>query len=660
MNIKQQIGAVLVKGVVKTFGLSEYARLFLTGADLDDSDKAKSTQPYRQVSLVFTCIDKLINSVLGLPLVLSTVDEKIIESGPAYELLFNNPNLRWNEFVLQSIGNYALYRDVFWIMLDDPPQEILIVPGRQMRAITSDGTEGGVLRNWEFHGLNGEIANYSPAEVHHWKNFNPYRRFKGLGPIQAAEQNINYTFAAELLNASALANGAELGVLLSIPGQPGDDQIRMLREQFDSRQAGPAKARRTAVITGGAKVENAASSMADLEVAKLTEMSDKKICSAFGVPPGVAGLITDAQYSHGPAMRDFIFNTVLPLVSLFAGEITNGILNRFSGSKWLGGGFNGLELKQAKFYGGRRNLPLPANKFFRNARSRAVVTQNKAFAWFDSNQHPVVQEVTRETSEKLIALAKYVPVNDIVEANDLPYPLTLAGKYVWKNMGEVPADYILEAGIEGITGPSLPEGEPTGEEPAPGKAIDDTVDDTIDNAVDKTIDDPRKLRIWRNWVTSWAGIEREYHNTLRIFFVRQQRILIAKLKQVFAESKSASNESRATSDELIARIVFDLKTEDGKLRVINQTFFQKASELGIRQVFSEVLGLSGTQLSDKVAAAKLTPYLRGKLIVSTQKITGVNKVTQQLVANQLKTGLDAGEGLNDLTNRVRDVLGGNR
>jgi HK97 family phage portal protein len=655
MKIKEQIGSMLVKGIAKTFGLSEGARLFLTGADLNDEGNASAIRPYHQVSLVFSCINKLISSIMGLPLVLSTIDEKIIESGPAYELLFNNPELSWSRFVYESIGNYALYRDVFWIFPEDSLKELLIVPGKQMHAKTSNNRPDGALIGWEFHGLGGQTARFTPDEVWQWKNFNPYDRFHGLGPAKAAEVNINYTYAAELLNTSALANGAELGIILSFPpGSLSDDQIKVIREQFDNRQVGPAKARKTAVITGGAKVESAANSMADLEVAKLTEMSDKKICSAFEVPPGVAGLITEAQYSHGPAMRDFIFNSIIPLATLFAEQITSGILNRFSSSKLLNGGFDGVDKSQAKYFCGFKMLSFCANKYFRYSRTRAIAVQGKAFAWFDATQHPVVQEATREASDKLINLAKYVPFNNINEVNDLPYEPTEAGKYVWKNMGEVPADYILEAGPEGIISPpypgNAPDETPPPEVPAPGKSIE--------NQETKT-DDARRLRIWNNWTISWAGIEREYREALRILFVHQQNFLIKILRSVMVESKSMS-EQRATPEEIIARVVFDLKIEDNNVRVINHTFFKTASELGIRQVFSEVAGLAGDKLNEQVERAKHSTWLRGKLLISTQKITGINRTTQKFVANQLKQGLEAGETVNDLASRIRRVLGDNR
>jgi HK97 family phage portal protein len=652
MNLKEHIGAVAVKYVAKAFGLSEALRLFISGGDMNDSNSAKATSPYSQVSLVYTCVNKLINSVMGLPLVLSTIDEKIVESGPAYDLLFNNPYLSWSRFVTESIGNYAIYRDVFWIFTDDPKKKIIIVPGNRMRALTVDGSVNGDLVAWEFRDYNGQLAIKSLDEIWHWKNFNPYSRHKGLGPATAAEQNINYTFAAELLNASALANGAELGVVVSLPGNPTSDQVNLFRDSFESRQTGPAKARKTALITGGAKLENAASSMADLEVAKLTEMSDKKICSVFEVPPGVAGLITEAQYAQGPAMNDFIFNTVIPLATLFADQITSGILNRFSSTKLLGGGFDAIDKSNTKFFSGYKNLPLATNKQFRSARTRAIAFQSKAFAWFDPSQHPVVQKATQEATDKMVKLAPYIPVNDIVVANDLPYQPTEAGKYVWKNMGEVPADYILAAGLEGLTGPSLPEGTTPGEdtpaETVPAKSVGSVCEK----------DEQRKLDIWHKWTNSWFPIEKEYASILRIFFIDQQKQLIKKLYAAMPESKSASNETRATNDEIIARVVFDLEVEDKKIKVINNTFFLKASELGIRQVFNEVAGLTGDKLNSAIEAAKRSQWLRGKLLTSTQKITGINRTTQGMIANQLKQGLEAGETVADLASRIKKVLPG--
>ena len=667
MSIRQQIGKAIIGGVAKTFNLnlSQFAPLWDTGGDLIDESASMPRNPYSQVSLIFTCINALIDGLNSLPLVLSTIDERIVESGPVYDLLFNNKQT-FEEFVTQTVGHYAIGRDVFWVFTDEvglpvsggvglQVKNILVVPGSQMHPVTSTGSDRGELVAWKMWGLSGRQIHLDLSQVHQWKGFNPYDRFHGFGAITAAANDINYDFAASLYNASTLANGAEPGPIISIPGKLDPDQAKMILDKFETRHRGAGKAKRAAIITGGGEIKTIAQSLADLEVAQITELSDKKICSAFGVPPGIAGLITEAQYSHGPAMRQFVFNTIIPLAQVFAGHITNGILTRFTASKVFGNNYPAVERSESKFYSGNRNRPLITNKFFRDARNRAVSVQNKVFAWFDSGQHPTVQEYQQEVAEKVLkSVQSGIKLNNLIEAHDLPYEQVPWGEHWWVGMGQVPASYILEAGVEGIVSPPYPGEQPPEEEEEPEKSISN-----IESLA--TSDEPRKLRIWNNWKMSWAGVEREYKETMRAFFIHQQRVLLDKLKKVFFESgKSVESVAKISPDEIIARVIFDLKKEDGKLRVINQTFFNKASELGIRQVFSEVLGLSGGKLAEKVEQAKRLPYLRGKLIVSTQKISGINKITQKLVSSQLKQGLEAGEGLPQLTDRVSGVLGSNR
>jgi len=644
-----------IESEAKSFGLSQYAQMWLAGLDMPDSTSSKATKPYSQVALVYTCVNKLINSIAGLPLILSTIDEKIIESGPIYELLFNNPLMSWQRFVTETIGHYALSRDVFWVFTDiqgRQPKEILVVSGTQMHPLTHDRTAGGVLLGWEFRGVGGQWVKFTLDEVCQWKNFNPYDKFHGLGPAKASELNINYSFAADLYNANALANAAEPGAILTTQGKLDPEQVELLRSQFDARHKGAGQAKRTAVLTGGMDVKTIALKMSDMQVAKITEMSDKKICSSFGVPPGVAGLITEAQYSHGPAMCDFIFNTIIPLASQFAGELTYGIISRFYSSV-----SRSVEVKDSQLYRGRQ-LSLRKNAVFRNAFHKAVSTKQKIFAWFDSNTHPVVQEVNRETAEKVLKFTDAgVPLNDVIEAHDLPYEQVPWGNDWWIGMGQVPARFTLEAGLEGITGPSLPEGQPSGEEQSSLiSTVAKGIADLLEAEKAAKADEAQRLRIWRNWVTSWLGIEREYQNVMRVFFLRQQRILIGKLKKALSELKA----EKADPEQIITRVVFDLKVENSKIKVINHTFFDKSSELGIRQSLSEILGLSGESLDEAAEQAKRIAWVKGKRVISTQKITGINRTTQEMVANQLRTGLEAGEGLNELTARIKTALGSNR
>ncbi|HIJ66804.1 MAG TPA: phage portal protein [Planctomycetes bacterium] len=645
-SVDRQIG-----DAQKGIGTSRLAYIWEHGLDLPDGSASKSKKPYAQVELVFACVTKLIGGIAGLPPVITDTKENIIESGPAYELLFNNPAMSFERFVTATVGHYALSRDVFWIFggLDgNEPDEIMVVSGTQMHAVTHNRRPDGELIGWEFRGTGGRREKFSIDEVYQWKNFNPYDRFHGAGPAAAAKLSIDYSYAASMFNASALDNGAEPGIILTAQNTLNEDQVRLLRNQFNARHKGPSKAKRTAVLSGGMDAKTVALNMVDMDVANLTEKADRKICAAFEVPPALVGLATEAQYSHGPAQRDFVFNTIIPLARLFAGHITSGILSRFKSSR-----MQRVSLKEAGLYNGSQHRPLSQRDVYRSARHKAAVQGSDVFFWFDSDQHPVVRAQKREIAENVLKFTQSgVTLNDLINAHDLPYAQNEWGDEWWIGMGQVPASYTLEAGLEGITGPSLPE-EP--EEPEDKKTIGSQIKDLAQAAIAEKDKDAQRLRIWRNWVISWAGLEREYKEAMRKYFLRQQRILLTELKKAINETKAA----KASAGEIIARVAFDLIIENKKIKVINHTHFKTAAELGVRQSLAE-LGISGDE-RDKLAARTLESHrIKGKLEISTAKITNINKTTKKLVSDQLKTGLENQEGLDELAGRVQNVLGSNR
>ena len=657
--------AKVAAAVAKAFGIGQAAQMWLAGEDGDADDKKTATarKPYAQLAIIFACVNELISGIAGLTPVISTADEKIIEGGPVYDALFNNPNMSWTRFVTDTIGHYALTCDVFWVFTEKQglrAKDIMVVSGSQMHPMTSNGRVDGVLVGWEFRGTGGQRATFSLDEVHQWRNFNPYDRFHGMGPLTAGKLSIDYSYGAGLFNASALNNGAEPGIILTTTGNLQPDQVQLLRSQFDARQRGPGNAKRTAVLTGGMGVETVAMNLVDMQMAELSMMTDVRICSAFRVPPEVIGIITEAQYGKGPALLDYVFNTVLPLACTFGCEVTAGIL-----SKGYSDEHRSVELKHAKaFYG--RTLTLGRNPQFRKARCGSVTSGHEVFLWFNADDHPIVEKYRREAAEKVLTFTKSgVRLNDIIFAYDLPFEARPEGNVSWRKMNEVPAEYILEAGLEGLTGPSAPEGQPDEEDDKSGigdavNVLAGQIGELKEAEQQKADDEGVRRRIWQNWAASWLPIEREYQEAMRRFFLRQQRILTNKLKAAWNELAGKSAATKEAVDQIVARVVFDLKQEGDKLRVINNIFFDKASQLGARQTLSEVAGLAGDELADAAESATQQAWLKGKKVISSFKISKVNEVTQELIGRQLAEGLDAGEGLKDLTERVRATLGSNR
>jgi len=626
--------------------------MWLTGNDLVAERDSTATKPYSQLALVFACVEELIQGISGLSPVLSTAAEEMVEGGPVYDVLFSNPNMSWDRFVADSIGHWALTRDVFWIFEFMGSVPMRVVNGTQMHAITSNGKADGDLIGWEFRGANGQRQMFGLREVHQWRNFNPYDRFHGIGPIQAVKLSVDYSYGAALFNQSALSNGAEPGIKLKTQGKLEPEEVSMLRSQFYGRHKGASKAKRTAVLTGGMDVATVAQTMVDMQMAEIAQMSDVRICSGFRVPPEVVGIITEAQYAQGPAQRDFVYNTLLPLAAVFGREVTTGILRRTGGDS-------------ARTVSARRD-----DKWSRMARKIAQKAQADLYLWFDPSTHPVVQQVERETAEKVFSFTSSgVPLNDLIRKHDLPYEEVAWGDDFWMSAGMVTARTLMELEME--PEPVLLEGEEEGEEegegagetPATqgeGKAYKGGTPATQEEDKGGTPslrekDERQRVRIWKRWVTSWVKLEREYQAAMRVLFVRQQKELAAKLKAAMEAEKAIKS-----PDQIVARVVFDLRKEGRRIRVVNRAFFEKGSRLGAAQAINELQGLTGEALVQAVGPIERRAEVRRAIEQSSERIVKGNGTTQHRVAAQLRTGLEKGEGLNDLTRRIQSVLGESR
>ncbi len=128
--------------------------------------------------------------------------------------------------------------------------------------------------------------------------------------------------------------------------------------------------------------------------------------------------------------------------------------------------------------------------------------------------------------------------------------------------------------------------------------------------------------------------------------------MIEKLTKMLGDKRITTKDSA----EVVARVIFDLKKEKGKLKVINKVFFEKASRLGVAQSLNELEGLTGEQLVAAVKPIERSAVIRRALQTSSQKIGKVAETVQRQISLGLADGLEKGEGLGGLTKRVRQTM----
>lgn len=648
MKLLENIKTFLTEHVASkdfTLRLSQIGQAWEQGLSLAGKRKGRPVSPYSQVGWVWLCVNTIIETAKTIPLLLSNVDDEIIESGPLYNFIFNREFARLFQ---ETMGFYVLFREVYWITLDSTgvsPTNILVCGPNSCKP----DVRGGQLVGYRLSLSGGRQMSLNIEDLFVIKNFNPDDSLHGVGPLTAGELSISTTYQADQYNESTLANGAKLSVLLQVPKGTGltDPEKQKILAQFTNRQGGAKNAGKVFIGEGIEDIKNLSQTMADLQMVDLSRFTAGNICAMFGVPPEIVGLNSEAQYAHGPATQRFILYCVGPLLGAMADAIDAGIIDKYRFKQHAAVAF-GKSRKTACL-----NIPLRCRRSYRAVKTKALMLQQSVFAWFDIDSHPAIQEMARDRMDKTLSLVeKGVPINQVINANDLPYDTGTIpwGNDWWIPMGQVPARFVLEGGLEAFNGPVLPEGltddnEDEGETPPAKSGLARTA--IMDVEKDAAAD-----RIWRRYINSFSPLEKAYADQVRQYFRRQRTELVEKLKGALGESKAV----KADSDRIVARVVFDLVTENKKLRAINRIFFERASDLGIAQAESEVAGLTGETLKDAVRRVRLDPAVRQSLALSSEKVSSVNAVSKKRIASQLRQGLEAGEGLPELSDRIAGVL----
>jgi HK97 family phage portal protein len=442
------------------------------GLDWPAADPQRPTQPYSQSDWVFVCVSEIIKAAQSIPMVLSTQSDDIVESGPAFDLLLNNPKMPISRFVSETAGYLALYRECYWVFLDKDilkPTQILVCGPNQV----APDIQSGVLVGYWLTLESGQRIPLLPEDVWPILGFNPDSKLSGVGPAKAGKLAISTAYQAAMLNESTLANGGKLGTVIVYPAglRLDDDERRSLVSQFEARHGGARNAGKTAILTGGADVKNGAFSMVDLQMLDLRMMDAKTICALMGVPAAVAGLDTEAQYANGPAQQRFIVNTIVPLLAIIAENVNLGLMPRFRFVKHVGA----KAADAPTFCGSYRNLKHYSS--YKSSRTKARQNGVQLFAWFTVEDHPTIAEMIRGKIKEVVGLTSSgLTLNAIIDAFNLPFEHFPWGDEFFMPMGMATATQIVEGAKEPLLGPSLPEGHPVDEVPPaedPNKPVED-------------------------------------------------------------------------------------------------------------------------------------------------------------------------------------------
>lgn len=275
---------------------------------------------YQKNAVVFSCIQAIVQAFASsrLKIYSSTKDEEI--PNHPLELLFKSPNPFTSPFLFweQWWVNWFLDGNVYPTKMRNGFREVkelwLLRPDR-MRIVPGDS----YIKGYQ-HVVDGVPYALDVADVMHDRAYNPLNDYFGQSPLLAGLREIaSDNEATDFVKVSLQNRGVSPGVAVLL-----EDNAVMLGEDEEARANESwfkkfSKDKRGSVgFFGGVKdIKNISSSMQDLMMHDIRALDEARICSIFGVPPIIVGILTGLENSPWSnieeARKMFWQDTVEPL-----------------------------------------------------------------------------------------------------------------------------------------------------------------------------------------------------------------------------------------------------------------------------------------------------------------------------------------------------------
>jgi len=290
---------------------------------------------YRQNELVFACIQEYITSASEAVLQVGNYDEdgNLVPTTNQRALqLVAEPNAAMDTVAfLEAMhmqlligGNVYLFTPrsaigtisgMYWLR----PDRIRIIPN-QMTG------EAAAYR----YTLDGQPY-IIPAEfIGHHKTTDPLNDWYGLGNLQVLAKMVNLDTDATDFARSVFENkGVPAGFLKVARRLNTQDEADQIRRNWHARFAGKANWQRIGVLDEDATYQELAPKMGEMGMVELRNVTESRICAAFGVPPIIVGAkvgLDSATYSnYGQAKESFWEETLLPAYKRAAAFFTRAL-----------------------------------------------------------------------------------------------------------------------------------------------------------------------------------------------------------------------------------------------------------------------------------------------------------------------------------------------
>jgi HK97 family phage portal protein len=373
------------------------------------SGTEQQSRIYQESPWVYMAVNRIAEAAAPVPLQVMRLEgeKRIAVERHPLEALLDAPNPYMSRFELfeQTVGMLELTGNAYWFLGGrGAPTEIW--PLRPDRvSIVPDPAQ--YVRGYLYE-IDGQRIPLEPAEVVHFRRWNPAKDYYGLSALEAGRIAVQSDRAMAEWNRNSF--GQDQGVpagIVSIQDNVSEADYERIKREW--RQSYGGTQRKTAFLRGGTMTwQNIGLSHTDLDFLKGREAQRNEILNLFGIP---IGLISEnaTEANAKVAERLFIERTLWPKLVRLAQKITQELL-----PFWPGDHVAVFEDIRPTDTQARLNEIRTAYPLLSINELRAQYFQLPAVVWGDV---PVGMAANDETQMDVVRAHRHAPLQDDLDGN---------------------------------------------------------------------------------------------------------------------------------------------------------------------------------------------------------------------------------------------------
>lgn len=504
--------------------------------------------------------------------------------------------------------------------------------------------ENGDIVGWEYW-VGGKHTDFTPEEIVYIHKPDPQNPILGYSPLKAISLEIDTDMSAALWNKYFFDNNAEPGGVIETEQVLDDDTFERLRLQWEGRHGGSMNAGKLAILEAGMKWKATERSGNEAGYVETRTFHRDAILTMLGVPKGLF-IADDVNLANAEvAERVFSKETIEPQMMIIVDQMNEFMVPYFGDSLWLSFESPVAEDRTKKLEESRSgvNMWLTVNEV-RESYNKAPLDGGDAI-YMPFSSVPTVGDVPSDTivdattiPEKSVRVKMVKQGNVTVESKKMKSirKKILARDHMKNKRRAEIVEKIMEKfsdRVEKITGKKE-------------KIVIKSVVKEVKKKSRETIKPSETLIIERKaYIQSLGKREKVYKTNLKKFFTDQEKLVVAKLKsEGIPKGKKSFNSWFTRISE-----VFSVD------KLVN--LFRNEYNSDIQSGAASVAKMVGMDLSNISGAPQVVAFLKK---MPDKFAKEVSKNTLDMLRGELSSGVESGESITQLVDRVAKVFDDSR